>query len=66
MIGHEIAALKNLTPASAPAIVLIGDPGLCRRYQLALDLFGLGPVSQASEATEVGLWVLARYAGLVD
>lgn len=66
LIGHEIAALKNLTPASAPAIVLIGDPGLCRRYQLALDLFGLGPASQASEATEVGLWVLARHAGLVD
>ncbi|HZG21721.1 MAG TPA: 2-dehydro-3-deoxygalactonokinase [Herbaspirillum sp.] len=65
LIGHELAALKTLYPAQAPAIVLIGDAGLCRRYQLALDLFGLGPVSQADAATEVGLWVLARHAGLV-
>ncbi|MDR6585272.1 2-keto-3-deoxygalactonate kinase [Herbaspirillum sp. BH-1] len=65
LIGHELAALKTLYPVQAPAIVLIGDAGLCRRYQLALDLFGLGPVSQAEAATEVGLWVLARHAGLV-
>lgn len=64
LIGHEIAALKNLYPA-APAIVLIGDTGLCRRYQLALDLYGLGPASQADGATEAGLWVLAQHAGLL-
>jgi 2-dehydro-3-deoxygalactonokinase len=64
LIGHEIAALKNLYP-STPGIVLIGDPGLCRRYQLALDLYGLGPAAEAGAATEAGLWILAQHAGLL-
>jgi len=65
LIGHEIAALKSLHPAQQQAIILIGDPGLCRRYRLALELYGLGPVSEATDATETGLWTLARHAGLV-
>ncbi|WP_433693531.1 2-dehydro-3-deoxygalactonokinase [Herbaspirillum seropedicae] len=65
LIGHEIAALKSLYPAQQAPIVLIGDAGLCRRYRLALELYGLGPVSEADAATEAGLWILARHAGLV-
>ena len=64
LIGHEIAALKNLHPTT-PAIVLIGDAGLCRRYRLALDLYGLGPAVEAEGATEAGLWNLAQHAGLL-
>lgn len=65
LIGHEIAALKTLHDLRSQAIVLIGDAGLCRRYRLALELHGLGPVSEALAATEAGLWTLARHAGLL-
>ncbi|KAF1038150.1 MAG: putative 2-dehydro-3-deoxygalactonokinase DgoK1 [Herbaspirillum frisingense] len=65
LIGHEIAALKTMTAIHRQRIVLIGDPGLCRRYRLALELYGMGPVSEAAQATEAGLWMLAQHAGLV-
>ncbi|WDZ97036.1 2-dehydro-3-deoxygalactonokinase [Herbaspirillum sp. WKF16] len=65
LIGHEIAALKAMTTLHRQRIVLIGDAGLCRRYRLALELYGMGPVSEAEQATEAGLWLLARHAGLV-
>lgn len=65
LIGHEIAALKKIYPQLPPRLVLIGDAALCRRYQLALELYGLGQPSIASQATETGLWVLAQHAGLL-
>lgn len=65
LIGHEIFALKAMTAAFPRRVVLIGDDGLCRRYRLALDLYGMGPVEVAGAATEAGLWLLARHAGLV-
>ncbi|WP_343583304.1 2-dehydro-3-deoxygalactonokinase [Herbaspirillum sp.] len=66
LIGHEIAALKNLASHHPQRIGLIGDPALCRRYRLALDLYGMGPVSVAEQATEAGLWTLAQHAGLLN
>jgi 2-dehydro-3-deoxygalactonokinase len=66
LIGHEIAALKAMTALPRQRIVLIGDAGLCRRYRLALELYGLGQVELAEQATETGLWMLARHAGLVS
>ncbi|MFJ3047958.1 2-dehydro-3-deoxygalactonokinase [Herbaspirillum chlorophenolicum] len=65
LIGHEIAALKGMASHHPQRIGLIGDPALCRRYQLALELYGMGPVSVAEQATEAGLWTLAQHADLV-
>ncbi|MFL9927308.1 2-dehydro-3-deoxygalactonokinase [Herbaspirillum lusitanum] len=69
LIGHEIAALKQLLATahdfSPQRLALIGDAALCKRYRLALDLYGVGPVTLAQQATEHGLWKLARHAGLV-
>ncbi|NUU00682.1 2-dehydro-3-deoxygalactonokinase [Herbaspirillum robiniae] len=66
LIGHELAALKSMTTVHRQRIVLIGDAGLCRRYRLALELYSMGPVNVAEEATEAGLWLLAQHAGLVN
>lgn len=65
LIGHEINALKNMASHHPQRIGLIGDPALCRRYRLALDLYGMGPISVAEQATEAGLWSLAQHAGLL-
>jgi 2-dehydro-3-deoxygalactonokinase len=68
MIGHEIASLvaANATLAQPSArIVLIGNAGLCQRYQRALHARGLSQVDIAAQATERGLWLLAAAAGLV-
>jgi 2-dehydro-3-deoxygalactonokinase len=71
MIGHELAALANVqrrrrNQANLPAIVLIGNAQLCTRYQRALDACGFAQVTLAEQATERGLWQLARAAGLID
>jgi len=65
LIGHEVHALKQLMRQQPQRIGLIGDGGLCRRYRLVLELIGMGPVSEAAAATEIGLWSLAQHAGLV-
>jgi len=65
LIGHELAALQAMHLSAPQRIGLIGDPKLCRRYRLALELLELGPVTEAQHATETGLWLLARHAGLV-
>ena len=66
LIGHEIAALRQaLHGDPAGEIVLIGETGLCARYQKALELYEMTPVSLALHATPHGLWKLARDAGLL-
>jgi 2-dehydro-3-deoxygalactonokinase len=70
LIGHEIAALKA-TRADAgctaePYIILIGDDKLCARYRTALNLYGLTRIDIAAQATERGLWKIARQAGLLN
>jgi len=69
LIGHEIAALKATRQAAgcapSPRIILIGDKQLCTRYATALTLHGLAEADIAAQATERGLWKIARQAGLL-
>lgn len=69
LIGHEIASVLALTELGAsrstPTIVLCGQPALCERYQKALAHYGVGPALLAPHATERGLFLIARAAGLV-
>jgi len=62
LVGHEVAAMAA---DAAQPIVLAGADDLCRRYQRALALFGLGPVTIAPDAAARGLWRVAVSAGLV-
>ena len=71
MIGHELAALaavqrQRRNNPNLPSIVLIGNGQLCARYSRALDACGFAQVTLAEQATERGLWQLARAAGLID
>lgn len=70
LIGHEIAALKATRAAAGctaePHIILIGDDKLCARYRTALNLYGLTRIDIAAQATERGLWKIARQAGLLN
>lgn len=67
LIGHEIASLAR-RPGQAMdlPVVLCGEPELCRRYGMALALFGFTPPDMAPQATARGLWQIAVAAGLVD
>ena len=67
LIGHEVAALRR-TIQDKPSgdIVLIGEPSLCARYQKALEMIEMTPVSMALRATPHGLWKLAQDAGLLN
>ena len=76
LIGHEIASLarvqhrqqqQNQQSATAPqALVLCGEPDLCRRYALALQTYGFAAPTIAAQATATGLWQIALAAGLVS
>ncbi|HEX7842032.1 MAG TPA: 2-dehydro-3-deoxygalactonokinase [Kofleriaceae bacterium] len=64
LVGHELVAVERLAERLEP-VVLVGGDDLCRRYQRALAAFGHAPAAIASDATERGLWRVARAAGLV-
>lgn len=63
LIGAEIAQAE---PEAPP--LLVGAAALCERYRDALALAGLpgAPILEAGEATSLGLWRVAREAGLVE
>ena len=64
LIGHELAGFGALAGLGASPILLVGSDELCRRYQRALAASGW--FSQvAANATERGLWRIARSAGLI-
>jgi len=65
LIGHELAALEQLGDR-LDAVVLAGSDELCQRYRRALAGFGHAPAAIAIDATERGLWCVARAAGLVS
>ncbi len=68
LIGHEIAALQALLAEQAhqpSRVILVGDAALCGRYTRALRAYGLDQVEVAAQATERGLWQLAKAAGLL-
>ena len=67
LIGEEIrSALATSHPASLPPIVLIGERGLCSRYQTSLAEFGLQGVRVLEDTAPLGLWRIAQAHGLVQ
>lgn len=69
LIGSELrAVIQHLEKMRAEntIITLIGSPALCQRYLTALDILNCPcPVNVAEQATEQGLWEVARAANLV-
>lgn len=63
LIGHEIAALAPALQDGTP-VVLCGEPLLCVRYATALEAQGLAEPEIRSGVTPLGLWRIARAAGL--
>ncbi|HSW04391.1 2-dehydro-3-deoxygalactonokinase [Aquabacterium sp.] len=61
LIGHEL--LAGLQPDGAP-LALVGDAGLCRRYEHALRLFDIEPAAVLGNTAIAGLWQLAVQAQL--
>lgn len=50
---------------SAAEIGLIGEPGLCERYRMALEIAGVRARIVFANATPRGLWRVAVHAGLL-
>ena len=67
LIGDEVNTLAyRWRGEGMPAAVwLVGEAALCSRYERALHLAGLAPVSRLDQATETGLWQLARAGRLI-
>ena len=68
LIGHEIASLQGLLAEQGhrpSRVILVGDAALCGRYTRALRAYGLDQIEVAAQATERGLWQLAKTAGLL-
>lgn len=66
LIGEEIrSALVMHDATSLPPIVLIGDPGLCLRYQTSFAAFGLQGVRILGDSAPQGLWAIAKAHGLI-
>jgi 2-dehydro-3-deoxygalactonokinase len=59
LIGHELVA--GLRSADGP-LALVGEPALCRRYALALDVLGATVVTAHANTACGGLWQLAVQA----
>ena len=65
LIGDELrCGLDGLAGGARPA-ALIGDAALCGRYIAALGAFEICDVPIVDSAAPVGLWHIARRAGLV-
>lgn len=65
LIGHELHALMPALGDGDVALVLCGEPGLCRRYAAACTLYGLHATVVGTEVTASGLWRMACAAGLI-
>lgn len=66
LIGEELrCALLARTSAETAPVALIGDPRLCERYEIALQLFGVSDVRTIPNTSVAGLWRIAVSAGLV-
>ncbi len=61
LIGDEI---RSGLAVSARPDALVGEDGLCRLYQGALAMFDVHDVAIVADASQAGLWQLARCAGL--
>lgn len=66
LIGHElISALARTAHAQAQPLVLVGESALCRRYAAALQCLGQPASAVLDNTAPLGLWALARAAGLL-
>ena len=64
LIGAEIAG-ATLDGKPAGGVTLIGDDGLCIRYETALEVAGIGSQRAPEGTTTRGQWLVAVAAGLV-
>jgi 2-dehydro-3-deoxygalactonokinase len=64
LIGAEIAGMLRTAPREVTP-VLIGEPGLCERYAVALACAGRPSKTADSGITPRGLWRVAAAAGLL-
>ncbi|VFR16332.1 2-dehydro-3-deoxygalactonokinase [plant metagenome] len=65
LIGHEVTSLLAMRAPAQATLVLCGQASLCARYEQALAYYGVRDVVHAPQATERGLWLIARGAGLL-
>ena len=63
LIGDELRA--GLATGGRPA-ALIGDPALCARYGVALELLGISGVRILDDAAPSGLWAIAEHASIMS
>ena len=64
LLGVEIGSALQRQPLRQ--VTLLGDDGLCRRYEVALALAGVAATRAADGATTRGQWRVAAQAGLVE
>lgn len=65
LIGEEIRGGLS-DPESRGPCLLLGDPGLCGRYRIALGEFGRDDVRSLDDTGPAGLWQIATAAGLTS
>jgi 2-dehydro-3-deoxygalactonokinase len=58
LIGHELVA--GLAACGNAPLALVGESALCRRYERALQAFGVAPAVVQSNTATAGLWHLAQ------
>ena len=67
LAGHEVAAHRaGAGGEPLPPILLVGDAGLCGRYQEAFAAFGVTRSRGLGDSAAAGLWQVASRAGLVS
>ena len=64
LIGIEIGSAVH--PGAPQHVTLLGDDGLCRRYEAAMAIAGVATARAAEGATTRGQWRVAVQAGLVE
>ena len=66
----SISALAEPFSITLPAVMkhldVLGDAGLCARYETALRIAGIGTTRAPEDATTRGQWLVAQHAGLVQ
>jgi 2-dehydro-3-deoxygalactonokinase len=63
LIGDELRA--GLSTEGRPA-ALIGDPALCARYRVALELLGISAVRILDDTAPAGIWAIAEHASIIS
>jgi 2-dehydro-3-deoxygalactonokinase len=68
LIGDEIKGAVGgaLGHDAVPKLMLIGEPGLCGRYRLALARFSVPAPDILDNTAPAGLWRIATAAGLLQ